>query len=931
MTVRVTTLSGSAGGIGEYYGEQLGGYYSDGGPGGFWLGRGAEILGLEGRPSAEQIATLMTGHSPTTGERLGRRFRENLEPGQNPSVRGFDATFSVPKDISVLWTLGSLETQVAIEEAVNAAAVAVIAQFDELAPIRARGAVRSGSGLAIAVIPEHTSRVGDPNLHVHAVISSKVQDPETGRWYALDARELKLHQQMMAAQFHRGLEAELSARLQVSWGVRTQAYAAPLTGSNPELCEALSKRTKAVNRRLEAKLERFELAFGRAPSEQELWRIKREAAAESRPSKTSINEIDARRNWHRVAEDFGGIEAVLAPILEARVAPQTLTRERLREVAEASLAELSEKRSSWRRGHLVTEIARNLPSGLNLSAAQVVGLTNAAADGLLGLDQVVAVGNSEAAVTQLYTTAEALQEELVVIEWATDAVQPFPGDRSVDQMKQQVARFAERELSDGQLAAAAVAAGDGQFVPIVGPAGTGKTTALKAAVDSLGSERRAVFGLAPSSVAAQVLADETGCTTDNVTKFLLEHTNPNREPAQQFRLPVGATLLVDEAGMVRTTDWARLCALAETNRWRIVAVGDGFQFSAVGRGGMFEHLTTALPSERITHIGRVHRFVNQWEADASLKLRKGDTDAIDVYVEHRRILAMSTNSDATAVAVAMWDRFEASGETFAVFSARNETVRDLNTAIQAHRGRAGLVSGKKMVAGRSHKIGVGDRVVTRLNDRGLVTDRGHWVRNRDTFAVTKIAHSSITVTGSTGTVELPADYVEDNVELGYAQTSHASQGRTVDHSLLVIAEGDVADRAGIYVPMTRGRQSNRAVVATGTPGPDDTEATDIITDALQRRWIDTPAMSEMADTPTEQRTAARTALDHVKKMAKHNRRHNRQSTHPLHSARRKQLARRHNELFDLSNQPASVTPSPALTRLRPSIAPSRPDDHGIDI
>ena len=84
MTVRVTTLSASAGGIGEYYGEQLGGYYGDGGPSGFWFGEGLQVLGLEGVPSAEQIATLMTGHSPTTGERLGRRFRENVGPGQKP-------------------------------------------------------------------------------------------------------------------------------------------------------------------------------------------------------------------------------------------------------------------------------------------------------------------------------------------------------------------------------------------------------------------------------------------------------------------------------------------------------------------------------------------------------------------------------------------------------------------------------------------------------------------------------------------------------------------------------------------------------------------------------------------------------------------------------------------------------------------------------
>ena len=114
-------------------------------------------------------------------------------------------------------------------------------------------------------------------------------------------------------------------------------------------------------------------------------------------------------------------------------------------------------------------------------------------------------------------------------------------------------------------------------------------------------------------------------------------------------------------------------------------------------------------------------------------------------------------------------------------------------------------------------IGVGDWVVTRQNDRGLTTDRDHWVRNRDTFIVINVTKADITVSGPTGTAKLPADYVKAHVELGYAQTSHASQGRTVDHSLLVVAEGDTPDRAGVYVPMTRGRHTNRAVVVTDLP------------------------------------------------------------------------------------------------------------------
>ena len=99
MTVRVTTLKGTA--AGRYYTEQLPSYYLDGGePPGRWFGRGAAMLGLDGGIDDEAFLAVMAGLDPVTGERLGRRFGET-------SVRGFDATFSAPKSVSVLFAVGN--------------------------------------------------------------------------------------------------------------------------------------------------------------------------------------------------------------------------------------------------------------------------------------------------------------------------------------------------------------------------------------------------------------------------------------------------------------------------------------------------------------------------------------------------------------------------------------------------------------------------------------------------------------------------------------------------------------------------------------------------------------------------------------------------------------------------------------------------------
>jgi hypothetical protein len=116
------------------------------------------------------------------------------------------------------------------------------------------------------------------------------------------------------------------------------------------------------------------------------------------------------------------------------------------------------------------------------------------------------------------------------------------------------------------------------------------------------------------------------------------------------------------------------------------------------------------------------------------------------------------------------------------------------------------------------------------------------VKNRDRWEVSGLHRDgSITVSGRTGTVRLPGDYVKEHVELAYAETSHANQGRTVDRSLLLL--DGATDVAGVYVPMTRGRQSNEAfVVVSGEQTP-----TDALTEALSRHWIDEPAVVRRAE------------------------------------------------------------------------------------
>lgn len=154
---------------------------------GRWWGSGRRALGVDGEVEGIELRAPLEARHPVTGRRLGRGFGAK-------SARGFDATFSAPKSVSVLWALAPdrwvrAEVLAAHDAAVDAA----------LGWLEAHGAVtRRGTdvdqvdtrGLAAALFRQHTSRTVEPQLHTHALVMAKVQDP-SGRWLSLDARFLK--------------------------------------------------------------------------------------------------------------------------------------------------------------------------------------------------------------------------------------------------------------------------------------------------------------------------------------------------------------------------------------------------------------------------------------------------------------------------------------------------------------------------------------------------------------------------------------------------------------------------------------------------------------------------------------------------------------------------------------------------------------------
>jgi hypothetical protein len=300
-----------------------------------------------------------------------------------------------------------------------------------------------------------------------------------------------------------------------------------------------------------------------------------------------------------------------------------------------------------------------------------------------------------------------------------------------------------------------------------------------------------------------------------------------------MRFLLGATVIVDEAGMLATPKLASVAELADRHRWRVVLVGDVRQLPAVGRGGMFTHLCALTQPVELEGI---HRFHQPWERAASLRLRAGDPHVLDDYHHHQRLHAGNREQMVSEV-LDHWHRHRRDGQSVVMLAPGNDTVDELNWRAQHARIRAGELDPQRTGRGAAGiGLHVGDMVVTRENNRELRTDRGVMIRNRATWTITGIAPGGITVHGTDGTITLPGDYTRRAVELGYAQTIHGAQGRTVDHSLL-LADTPLEGR-GLYVAMTRGRTSNHVYIAP----EQNQDPREVLERAVAADWADRPAL-----------------------------------------------------------------------------------------
>jgi DNA primase catalytic core len=837
--------------------------------------------------------------------------------GQQPrkAVAGYDLVFTPSKSISVLWGLGDAATREAITKAHTEA------WRDTLAWIESEGALTRGGdggarqidthGLTAVAFDHLDSRAGDPNLHTHVAVSTKVLGVD-GIWRALDGRVLLGLKVAASERYNTRIEQLLVEALGVAFHTETRGRGKQgvreIVGIPKTLRDAFSRRRAAIQESYETLRAAYRAKYGHEPGTKIAYGLAQQANLDTRQGKGTplglrhrlpqwaqmaaavlgspdavtrmlaralnprpdtgqvvVNEL--KDLWPAVAHDLAGrgttrwaaqdvtdaVERLAAvwpsaqvfrqlrwrtpagrQIVLAELAAQVLAQG---DLVDACLTNVAGRRATWTTYHLQAEATRlareHAPKGTDLLALAATIAGHAVAGSLQitppDLNEPPDVmrrkdGESVYFVhgSNRYTSLAVLEAEDRLLTAARIpgglTIDPGVVERAIEQVrvdKGQVLNRGQRDLVAHFAASTVLAAG-------IGPAGTGKTTAMRAFAHAVQESGGKLIALAPSAAAAEVLGADLGdgTTAETLDMFLLANRGAGGQRLRE-RLTVepGTVVLVDEASLAGTLALAEVLAITQQAGGSVRLLGDPAQLGAVAAGGALRLIAEQAEAVGLTQI---HRFHTPGEADASLKIRDGDHRGLDFYIIQHRTQGGSAAQMAEEM-FANWQTDSDHGRKTIMIAATNDLVTNLSARARLHRVARGEVEEDGVVLHDENRAGIGDVIVTRLNNRHLRAqhDDEHidwgrdWVRNGDLWRVTArggdgALQAQHLETGAT--VVLPGGYVAAHVELGYAATIHRVQGMTVDTSHAMVGVG--MTRNELYTAVTRGADSNRVYVET---------------------------------------------------------------------------------------------------------------------
>ena len=791
---------------------------------GQWIGIGAERLGLslEQAVSREQFCALCENYHPQTEERLTKR--QNAKDQRRVF---FDFTCSAPKSVSVLAV--AVDDQRLVEAHEQSARIA-FAELETFAATRVRkhGSQRDRitGNLVAAAFTHTTSRALDPQLHTHFTVFNATFDETEGGWKALQAGGMYEAIRYGTAVYRN----ELAKRVRyIGYRIIPAQYGFEIEGVSENVMKRFSKRSQEARQ----VVQEVEEKLGRKLSNSEV------AYAVHRTRTRKLKGISTAEVRKRQQEQLSADELQSLRTLAGSVQPHRTSHP----------ADCEQEAVTYAIGHLF-ERQCVAPEHELLGAALLHR------QGEVELQQVKrALRQSPELVPtdRGLSTRQILETELFLIQvvgQGRDAVGPLHPEY------QPAAWLGE----DQRRAVLHVLRTANRITGLRGLAGTGKTTALRELSNACEAAGVEPLFCAPTAAATYVLRKE------RFNAVTLQSLLQSKRSLSDRNM-----IVLDEAGAVGIDDMKRLFDLAgdcrivlsgDTGQHASVARGDALrileQHSDLESGQLtrirrqrraeYRHAVALAAQKRTTesfaqlermgavtehgsdevHAVAAQAFLDAFERGQSSLLVAPTWAEIDAVTEKIRAALKSSGRligeekeiqvfdslswteaqkrDARQYRPGMTLRFHQNkagfirGESVDVVTVGMDSLsvrhRDGSTAeLRLSRGPAAFDTGES----RMLKIAVGDRLLLQANAKIA----NHRFINGEMVEVKAIRGEDILLTD--GRV-IPEHY--RTFAHGYAVTSHAAQGKTVDEVFVVASSRSLpaVHQQQFYVSISRARE-----------------------------------------------------------------------------------------------------------------------------
>lgn len=334
---------------------------------------------------------------------------------------------------------------------------------------------------------------------------------------------------------------------------------------------------------------------------------------------------------------------------------------------------------------------------------------------------------------------------------------------------------------------------DRLVVGIQGRAGTGKSTGIaKPLVEYLGADR--VTGLCNDAVAAQNLQSAAGCESQTIASWLIAVEKGDPSAINKLK---GGYIILDEAGIVGSTNMAAVLKVADQHGARVMLMGDTDQLAAVGAGAPFKMLQVRAHEDLGLQVIESREIVRQKD--------KADQKAILDIVDRKTAEAIAHfSAKGCLVEASRKERIKklTKGKVEGILADKKENIgidkpknnpltivstnkerEEINIKTHAALKKSGYFTGPDVEVttkdkdNKPHnlKIAPGEHIMFLENDK-----KGIGVVNGDAAIVKAVSQHEIIATLADGS-EVSFDPKKyGRFDYAYALTSYKSQGQTFD-------------------------------------------------------------------------------------------------------------------------------------------------------